>query len=165
MQKPSKHSTNVQQPKKGILIMKVIEKKAKAKTLFPMRVSCEVCGAELEVGETDMKYGEYGLGYIRCPVCGDSIYFDGIEMKVTPDNMLYPKHFKSFERGVPLSQEETQIYARAVYKVLLNSDLSVDYAYTSVGDTAVIGVKNAAKIEIFVAKKYDDFYVYIGEDK
>ena len=164
MQKPSKHSTNVQQPKKGILIMKVIEKKAKAKTLFPMRVSCEVCGAELEVGETDMKYGEYGLGYIRCPVCGDSIYFDGIEMKVTPDNMLYPKHFKSFERGVPLSQEETQIYARAVYKALLNSDLSVDYAYTSVGDTAVIGVKNAAKIEIFVAKKYDDFYVYIGED-
>ena len=145
--------------------MKVIEKKAKAKTLFPMRVSCEVCGAELEVGETDMKYGEYGLGSIRCPVCGDSIYFDGIEMKVTPDNMLYPKHFKSFERGVPLSQEETQIYARAVYKVLLNSDLSVDYAYTSVGDTAVIGVKNAAKIEIFVAKKYDDFYVYIGEDK
>lgn len=145
--------------------MKVIEKKAKAKTLFPMRVSCEVCGAELEAGETDMRYGEYGLGYIVCPVCGDSIYFDGIEMKVTPDNMLYPKHFKSFERGVPLSQEETQIYARAVYKALLNSDLSVDYAHTGVGDTAVIGVKNAAKIEIFVAKKYDDFYVYIGEDK
>ena len=145
--------------------MKVIEKKTEAKTLFPMRVSCEICGSELEVEETDMKYGEYGLGYIVCPVCGDSIYIDGIEMKVTPDNMLYPKHFKNFERGVPLSQEETQRYARAAYKALLDSDLSVDYVYTGTGDTMVIGLKNASEIEIYVAKKYDDFYVYIGEDK
>lgn len=130
-----------------------------------MRVSCEVCGAELEVEETDMKYGEYGLGYIVCPVCGDSVYIDGVEMKVTPDNMLYPKHFKSFEHGVPLSQEETQRYARAAYKALLDSDLSVDFAHTGAGDTVVIGVKNADGIEIYVAKKYADFYACIGEDE
>lgn len=145
--------------------MKVIEKKTEAKTLFPMRVSCEVCGAELEVEETDMKYGEYGLWYIVCPVCGDSVYIDGVEMKVTPDNMLYPKRFKSFEHGVPLSQEETQRYARAAYKALLDSDLSVDFAHTGAGDTVVIGVKNADGIEIYVAKKYADFYACIGEDE
>lgn len=128
-----------------------------------MCVSCEVCGAELEVEEADMKYGEYGLGYIVCPVCGDSIYIDGIEMKVTPDNMLYPKHFRSFERGVPLSQEETQKYAREVYKNLFSSELPVDWACTGTGDTIVIGVKNADEAEIYVAKKYDDFYVYMGD--
>lgn len=56
-------------------------------------ITCDYCGSELKFEESDVYYGEHGLGKIECPLCGYASYVDGYEIKLTQDNVNYPEHY------------------------------------------------------------------------
>ena len=59
-------------------------------------ITCDYCGSELKFEESDVYYGEYGLGKIECPLCGRANNVDGYEIKLTQDNVNYPEHYYHF---------------------------------------------------------------------
>lgn len=59
--------------------MKVISQKVKeAQSMWPKRVFCDACYAELEVEESDVFVGEFGCYLFKCPCCGREVAIDGI---------------------------------------------------------------------------------------
>ena len=51
--------------------MKVISQKVKdAQSMWPKRVFCDECYAELEIEESDVFVGEVGCHFFECPCCG-----------------------------------------------------------------------------------------------
>lgn len=78
--------------------MKVLEnnyeKVARRNTTW--EIVCNYCGSVLEVGESDIEYGEYGCSQITCPCCGNiNDDLEAIpEKRLTVENLSFPKHFR-----------------------------------------------------------------------
>ena len=59
--------------------MKVIGQKIKdVQSMWPKRVFCDECYAELEIEESDVFVGEFGCHLFKCPCCGREVAIDGI---------------------------------------------------------------------------------------
>ena len=69
---------------------------------YPRKMTCEWCGSELEYDESDIKFGEYGLVFVDCPLCNKLTIAenDKNELRLTKDNIEFPTHFH-------LTSEET----------------------------------------------------------
>lgn len=75
---------------------------------YPRKLSCEKCESELEYDKSDKETGEYGLYYIKCPLCNHDNYLDEGE-DITVENIEFPTHFghTSDENAVDCFNNET----------------------------------------------------------
>ena len=155
--------------------MKVISQKVKeAQSMWPKRVFCDACYAELEVEESDVFVGEFGCHLFECPCCGRKVAIDGIERDTPP---TFKQTF--WHTYVDKSNDTKHIEDDEVQKMINNcvSDLISDevqageFSTRVCGDTAVYAFKYEDSIEILVTQDYyedtlfkDDYGLIRKED-
>lgn len=65
---------------------------------FPLKTTCEWCGSELEIEESDCKIGYAGLYHYVCPCCNRENTADEIDgVDITLENIKFPDHFYYFD--------------------------------------------------------------------
>lgn len=155
--------------------MKVISQKIKdAQSMWPKRVFCDACYAELEVEESDVFVGEFGCHLFECPCCGRKVAIDGIERDTPP---TFKQTF--WHTYVDKSNDTKHIEDDEVQKMINNcvSDLISDevqageFSTRVCGDTAVYAFKFEDCIDILVTQDYyedtlfkDDYGLIRKED-
>ena len=155
--------------------MKVISQKVKeAQSMWPKRVFCDACYAELEVEESDVFVGEFGCHLFECPCCGRKVAIDGIERDTPP---TFKQTF--WHTYVDKSNDTKHIEDDEVQKMINNcvSDLISDevqageFSTRVCGDTAVYAFKFEDCIDILVTQDYyedtlfkDDYGLIRKED-
>ena len=140
--------------------MKVISQKVKdAQAMWPKRVFCDECQAELEVEESDVFVGEFGCHLFKCPCCGREVAIDGIERDTPPTFRKTFFHYSSTEDGTVKSKhipdnEVQKMIDKCVHR-LVSEDIEVgEYTMEATGDTAVYAFKYEDYIEIIVTQDY-----------
>ena len=155
--------------------MKVIGQKIKdAQSIWPKRVFCDECYAELEIEESDVFVGEFGCHLFECPCCGRKVAIDGIERDTPP---TFKQTF--WHTYVDKSNDTKHIEDDEVQKMINNcvSDLISDevqageFSTRVCGDTAVYAFKFEDCIDILVTQDYyedtlfkDDYGLIRKED-
>ena len=155
--------------------MKVISQKVKdVQSMWPKRVFCDECQAELEIEENDVFVGEFGCHLFKCPCCGREVDINGIERDTPP---TFRKTFWHTFAGK--SNDTKHIEDDEVQKMINNcvSDLISDevqageFSTRVCGDTAVHAFKFEDCIEILVTQDYyedtlfaDDYSLIRKED-
>ena len=140
--------------------MKVISQKVKdAQSMWPKRVFCDACYAELEVEESDVFVGEFGCHLFKCPCCGREVPIDGIERDTPPTFRKTFFHYSVTKEGtVPfkhISDNEVQEMIDKCVHRLVSEDVEVgEYTMEAIGDTAVYAFKYEDCIEIIVTQDY-----------
>jgi hypothetical protein len=126
------------------------------------RQLCEECRAELEYAFDDTHEGALGLRYLTCPACGKEIAskLDGI--KLTPNNIEFPKHFMAMsENAVDIDNEEIQKWVRKCLKIAEESNEPYGYFVSSgTGNSRVILMAYEDEYDIVVAKNYYETNVH-----
>lgn len=156
--------------------MKVISQKVKeAQSMWPKRVFCDACYAELEVEESDVFVGEFGCHLFECPCCGRKVAIDGIERDTPPTFRKTFFHYSVTKEGtVPFKHipdnEVQEMIDKCVHR-LVSEDVEVgEYTMEAIGDTAVYAFKYEDCIEIIVTQDYyndtlfDDDYGLIHKE-
>ena len=140
--------------------MKVISQKVKeAQSMWPKRVFCDACYAELEVEESDVFVGEFGCHLFECPCCGRKVAIDGIERDTPPTFRKTFFHYSVTKEGtVPFKHipdnEVQEMIDKCVHR-LISEDVEVgEYTMEAIGDTAVYAFKYEDCIEIIVTQDY-----------
>ena len=140
--------------------MKVINQKVKdAQSMWPKRVFCDECDAELEVEESDVFVGEFGCYLFECPCCGRKVAIDGIERDMKPTFRKTFFHYSVTKEGtVPFKHipdnEVQEMIDKCVHR-LISEDVEVgEYTMEAIGDTAVYAFKYEDCIEIIVTQDY-----------
>lgn len=140
--------------------MKVISQKVKeAQSMWPKRVFCDACYAELEVEESDVFVGEFGCHLFECPCCGRKVAIDGIERDTPPTFRKTFFHYSVTKEGtVPFKHipdnEVQEMIDKCVHR-LVSEDVEVgEYTMEAIGDTAVYAFKYEDCIEIIVTQDY-----------
>ncbi len=140
--------------------MKVISQKVKdAQPMWPKRVFCDECYAELEIEESDVFVGEFGCHLFKCPCCGREVAIDGIERDTPPTFRKTFFHYSATKEGtVPfkhISDNEVQEMIDKCVHRLVSEDVEVgEYTMEAIGDTAVYAFKYEDCIEIIVTQDY-----------
>ena len=157
--------------------MKVISQKVKeAQSMWPKRVFCDACYAELEVEESDVFVGEFGCHLFECPCCGRKVAIDGIERDTPPTFRKTFFHYSVTKEGtVPFKHipdnEVQEMIDKCVHR-LVSEDVEVgEYTMEAIGDTAVYAFKYEDCIEIIVTQDYyndtlfnDSYHLICKED-
>ena len=156
--------------------MKVINQKVKdAQSMWPKRVFCDECYAELEVEESDVFVGEFGCHLFKCPCCGREVALDDIERDMKPTFRKTFFHYSVTKEGtVPFKHipdnEVQEMIDKCVHR-LISEDVEVgEYTMEAIGDTAVYAFKYEDCIEIIVTQDYyndtlfDDDYGLIRKE-
>lgn len=140
--------------------MKVISQKIKdAQSMWPKRVFCDGCYAELEIEESDVFVGEFGCHLFKCPCCGREVAIDGIERDTPPTFRKTFFHYSATKGGtVPFKHipdnEVQEMIDKCVHR-LISEDVEVgEYTMEAIGDTAVYAFKYEDYIEIIVTQDY-----------
>ena len=156
--------------------MKVISQKIKeAHSMWPKRVFCDECQAELEIEESDVFVGEFGCHLFECPCCGREVAIDGIGRDTPPTFRKTFFHYSVTKEGtVPFKHipdnEVQEMIDKCVHR-LISEDVEVgEYTMEAIGDTAVYAFKYEDCIEIIVTQDYyndtlfDDDYGLIRKE-
>ena len=156
--------------------MKVISQKIKeAQSMWPKRVMCDNCEAELEIEESDVFVGEFGCHLFECPCCGRKVAIDGIERDTLP---IFRKTFFHYsatkESTVPfkhIPDNEVQKMIDGCVHRLISEDVKAgEYTTEAMGDTAVYAFKYEDCMDIIVTQDYyndtlfDDDYGLIRKE-
>lgn len=90
--------------------------KSKPKLIYPRKITCEYCNSELEYDKEDIIIGEFGVGFIKCPCCGEENMLEDEEgITLTVNNVEFPNHFHhtSLATGAKdISAEEIKNYIK-----------------------------------------------------
>ena len=156
--------------------MKVISQKIKeAQSMWPKRVFCDGCQAELEIEENDVFVGEFGCYLFECPCCGRKVALDGIERDTPPTFRKTFFHYSATKDGTVQSKhipdnEVQEMIDKCVHR-LISEDVEADkYTMEATGDTAVYAFKMENCIDIIVTQDYyedtlfDDDYGLIRKE-
>ena len=157
--------------------MKVISQNVKdVQSMWPKRVFCDECYAELEVEESDVFVGEFGCHLFKCPCCGRKVAIDNIDRDTPPTFRKTFFHYSVTKEGtVPfkhiLDNEVQEMIDKCVHR-LVSEDVEVgEYTMEAIGDTAVYAFKYEDCIEIIVTQDYyndtlfkDDYGLIRKED-
>ena len=156
--------------------MKVISQKVKdAQSMWPKRVFCDECYAELEVEESDVFVGEFGCHLFECPCCGRKVAIDGIGRDTPPTFRKTFFHYSVTKEGtVPFKHipdnEVQEMIDKCVHR-LISEDVEVgEYTMEAIGDTAVYAFKYEDCMDIIVTQDYyndtlfDDDYGLIRKE-
>lgn len=67
---------------------------------YPRKHICEQCSSELEYEKSDMRMGEYGCMFLKCPLCGQENMLEDNENSITltKDNIIFPTHFSHISK-------------------------------------------------------------------
>ena len=156
--------------------MKVIGQKIKdAQSMWPKRVLCDECYAELEVEESDVFVGEFGCHLFKCPCCGREVAIDGIERDMKPTFRKTFLHHSATKEGTVQSKHifdnEVQKMIDGCVHRLISEDVEVgEYTMEATGDTAVYAFKYEDCMDIIVTQDYyndtlfDDDYGLIRKE-
>ena len=155
--------------------MKVISQKIKdAQSMWPKRVMCENCRAELEIEEYDVFVGEFGCYLFKCPCCSHNTAIDGMERDTQP---TFKKTFwhTSVKNGstntVHIEDNEIQKMIDECVHNLISDDVEPgEFSMQGTGDTVVYAFKYVDCIDILVTQDYysdtlfDDDYGLIRKE-
>ena len=155
--------------------MKVIGQKIKdAQSMWPKRVFCDECYAELEIEESDVFVGEFGCYLFECPCCGRKVAIDGIERDTPPTfrKTFWHTHVGKSNNTVHIEDNEIQKMIDECVHNLISDDVEPgEFSMQSTGDTAVYAFKYEDCIEILVTQDYwedaifkDDYGLIRKED-
>ena len=155
--------------------MKVISQKIKdAQSMWPKRVFCDECQAELEVEESDVFVGEFGCHLFECPCCGREVAIDGIERDMKPTfrkTFLHIYDDKSNNTKHIKDDEIQQMINHCVNNLISDDVEAGEFSMQGYGDTVVYAFKYEDCIEILVTQDYyndtlfdDDFGLIRKED-
>ena len=155
--------------------MKVISQKVKdAQSMWPKRVFCDECQAELEIEESDVFVGEFGCHLFECPCCGREVAIDGIErdMKPTFKQTFWHTHVGKSNNTVHIEDDEVQRMIDKCVSNLISDDVEAgEFSMQGTGDTVVYAFKYEDCIDILVTQDYyedtlfeDDFGLIRKED-
>ena len=138
--------------------MKVISQKVKdAQSIWPKRVFCDECQAELEIEESDVFVGEFGCYLFKCPCCGREVAIDGIERDTPPTFKQTFLHIFTGKSNnmVHIEDDEIQRMIDKCVNNLISDDVEAgEYTMEARGDTAVYAIKYEDYIEIIVTQDY-----------
>lgn len=154
--------------------MKVISQKVKeAQSMWPKRVFCDACYAELEVEESDVFVGEFGCYLFKCPCCGREVAIDGIERDAPPtfkQTFLHTYDDKSNNTKHIKDDEIQRMINHCVNKLISDDVEAGEFSMQGYGDTVVYAFKYEDCIEILVTQDYyndtlfDDDYGLIRKE-
>ena len=155
--------------------MKVISQKVKdVQSMWPKRVVCDECYAELEIEESDVFVGEFGCHLFKCPCCNKTTPIDGIErdMKPTFRQTFWHTHVGKSNNTVHIEDDEVQRMINHCVSNLVSDDVEAgEFSMRACGDTAVYAFKYEDCIEILVTQDYyedtlfeDDYGLIRKED-
>ena len=138
--------------------MKVISQKIKdAQSMWPKRVFCDACYAELEIEESDVFVGEFGCHLFKCPCCGREVVIDDTERDTPP---TFKRTFWHIFPGktndiTHIEDDEIQRMIDKCVSNLISDDVEVgEFSRQCTGDTAVYAFKYEDCIEILVTQDY-----------
>lgn len=155
--------------------MKVIGQKIKdAQSMWPKRVFCDECYAELEVEESDVFVGEFGCHLFKCPCCGREVAIDGIERDTPPTfkQTFWHIHVGKSNNTVHIEDDEVQRMIDKCVSNLISDDVEAgEFSKQGTGDTVVYAFKYEDYIDILVTQDYyedtlfeDDYGLIHKED-
>ena len=155
--------------------MKVISQKIKeAQSMWPKRVICDECQAELEIEESDVFVGEFGCHLFKCPCCGREVAIDGIERDTPPTfrQTFWHTHVGKSNNTVHIEDDEVQRMIDKCVSNLISDDVEAgEFSMQGIGDTIVYAFKYEDSIEILVTQDYyedtlfkDDYGLIHKED-
>ena len=157
--------------------MKVISQKVKeAQSMWPKRVFCDECYAELEIEESDVFVGEFGCYMFKCPCCNKTTSIDGFDRDTPPTFRKTFLHHSATKEGTVqskhISDNEVQKMIDGCVHRLISEDVKAgEYTMEATGDTAVYAFKYEDYIEILVTQDYyedtlfeDDYGLIRKED-
>ena len=138
--------------------MKVISQKVKeAQSMWPKRVFCDECYAELEIEESDVFVGEFGCHLFKCPCCGREVAIDGIERDTPPmfKQTFWHTHVGKSNNTVHIEDDEVQRMIDKCVSNLISDDVEAgEFSVQGTGDTVVYAIKYEDCIEILVTQDY-----------
>ena len=155
--------------------MKVISQKIQdVQSMWPKRVMCDNCEAELEIEESDVFVGELGCYLFKCPCCGREVAIDGIERDMKPtfkQTFLHIFTGKS-DDTIHIKDDEIQRMINHCVSKLIPDDVEAgEFSMQGYGDTVVYAFKYEDYIEILVTQDYyedtlfeDDYGLIHKED-
>lgn len=154
--------------------MKVISQKVKeAQSMWPKRVFCDACYAELEVEESDVFVGEFGCYLFKCPCCGRKVALDGIERDTPPtfkQTFWHTYDDKSNDTKHIEDDEIQRMINHCVNNLIPEEVEAGEFSMQGTGDTVVYAFKYEDCIEILVTQDYyndtlfDDDYGLIRKE-
>ena len=155
--------------------MKVIGQKVKdVQSMWPKRVFCDECYAELEIEESDVFVGEFGCHLFKCPCCGRKVAIDGIErdMKPTFRKTFWHTFVDKSNDTKHIEDDEVQRMINHCVSNLVSDDVEAgEFSMQGYGDTVVYAFKYEDSIEILVTQDYyedtlfeDDYGLIHKED-
>ena len=138
--------------------MKVIGQKIKdAQSMWPKRVFCDECYAELEVEESDVFVGEFGCYLFKCPCCGREVAIDDIGRDTPPtfkQTFLHIYDDKSNNTKHIKDNEIQQMINHCVNNLISDDVEAGEFSMQGYGDTVVYAFKYEDCIEILVTQDY-----------
>ena len=155
--------------------MKVISQKVKeAQSMWPKRVFCDECQAELEIEESDVFVGEFGCHLFKCPCCGREVAINGIERDTPPTfkQTFWHTYVSKSNNTKHIEDDEVQRMINHCVSKLIPDDVEVgEFSMQGIGDTIVYAFKYEDCIEILVTQDYyedtlfeDDYGLIRKED-
>ena len=138
--------------------MKVISQKIKdAQSMWPKRVFCDECQAELEVEESDVFVGEFGCHLFKCPCCGREVAIDGIERDTPPTfrQTFWHTFVDKSNDTKHIEDDEVQKMINNCVRDLISDDVEAgEVSKQGTGDTVVYAFKYEDCIDILVTQDY-----------
>ena len=155
--------------------MKVINQKVKdAQSMWPKRVFCDECDAELEIEESDVFVGEFGCHLFKCPCCGREVAIDGIERDTPPTfkQTFWHTYVDKSNDTKHIEDDEVQKMINSCVSDLISDEVQAgEFSMRACGDTDVYAFKYEDCIEILVTQDYyedtlfkDDYGLIRKED-
>ena len=138
--------------------MKVIGQKIKdVQSMWPKRVFCDECYAELEVEESDVFVGEFGCHLFKCPCCGCEVAVDGIERDTPPTfrQTFWHTYADKSNDTKHIEDDEVQKMINSCVSDLISDEVQAgEFSIQACGDTVVYAFKYEDGIEILVTQDY-----------
>ena len=155
--------------------MKVISQKIKdVQSMWPKRVMCDNCEAELEIEESDVFVGEFGCYMFKCPCCGREVAIDGIDRDTPPTfrKTFWHTYVDKSNNTKHIEDDEVQRMINHCVSKLIPDDVEAgEFSMQGIGDTIVYAFKYEDCIEILVTQDYyedtlfeDDYDLIRKED-
>ena len=154
--------------------MKIISQKIKdMQSMWPKRVFCDECQAELEIEESDVFVGEFGCHLFKCPCCGREVALDDSGRDTPPtfkQTFLHIYDDKSNNTKHIKDDEIQQMINHCVNNLISDDVEAGEFSMQGYGDTVVYAFKYEDCIEILVTQDYyndtlfDDDYGLIRKE-
>lgn len=132
-------------------------------------VVCEYCNSELFIEDSDITVGDYGMGRIICPCCGNETYPEELSdfVTLTKDNIKFPIHYAKFGKSngcVKLSDEAIDKEVRRLLQTFDDNDDNDWFRYWASGDTIIFVMKlvGDGEYNIYVCKNYYETFLNIN---